>query len=484
MQRLPTVVPALDGSVGIELTSFDCFIEHESRPAFECRYTARSEVRAGRLYIAVVFVGDLDRVLLHAYDLPRSTDVRESIQAYAVARIGEYLDTNGLSLIRNQSQFLIKCLPSQFKLWRERVPADVDQIEQYIRYSLYWSWRFAQEEYEFSVSDALRLGISIQQLGQVARLGEGVEWEVIDRSPERLSLRPTQRLLRAEKDRRASARNRSAHLVDNDHNQMSTLRLFISHSSKDVGYVEALINLLRSGLNLPADQIRCTSVDGYRLPAGADSKATLRGEIHASEAFIGVVSKDSLQSQYVMFELGARWGAGKHLIPLLAPGTTFQDLSGPMAGLNALEGYSAPQLQQLVQDLASALDVKPSSPAAYYRQLEHVLTFRSESPSPVEAATSEQRTGLELSPEAAEMLRVAASDPQGAIYCTRMNIGTHIQSNGKVFGNSDSHRDMVKWEGAIRHLTERRLLREINKDAFEVTEAGYEWVDNNRMTVG
>ena len=58
------------------------------------------------------------------------------------------------------------------------------------------------------------------------------------------------------------------------------IQLFISHSSADVDVAAALIDLLRSALNLPATAIRCTSVDGYRLPGGADTNAQLRREVN------------------------------------------------------------------------------------------------------------------------------------------------------------------------------------------------------------
>jgi len=51
------------------------------------------------------------------------------------------------------------------------------------------------------------------------------------------------------------------------------LLVFISHSRKDVDLATALIDLLRDGLGLRTNQIRCSSVDGYRLPVGSTRKA-------------------------------------------------------------------------------------------------------------------------------------------------------------------------------------------------------------------
>src|SRR5262245_7038271 len=114
------------------------------------------------------------------------------------------------------------------------------------------------------------------------------------------------------------------------------IRLFISHSSADVTLARQVVDLFRSSLNLRATEIRCTSVDGYRLPGGANTNAQLRLEVHDAQVLIGIISAASLTSQYVLFELGARWGAGRPLIPLLAPGTPTSVLDGPLSVLNAI----------------------------------------------------------------------------------------------------------------------------------------------------
>jgi len=93
--------------------------------------------------------------------------------------------------------------------------------------------------------------------------------------------------------------------------------LFISHSSADHMIVEAFINFLEKsfvGENKP--QIRCTSVEGYKLALGDTPKTKLPPEI-SSSLVICLLTPRSLQSPWVLFELGAAWGLASRVIPLL-----------------------------------------------------------------------------------------------------------------------------------------------------------------------
>ena len=81
----------------------------------------------------------------------------------------------------------------------------------------------------------------------------------------------------------------------------------------------------------------------------------------------------SLASAYVLFELGALWGAGKPLAPLLAPGMTSHALRGPIAGLNALSCESPAQLHQFVHDLSNVLGIQPEAPQVYQAKIDSVV---------------------------------------------------------------------------------------------------------------
>jgi predicted RNA-binding Zn-ribbon protein involved in translation (DUF1610 family) len=163
----------------------------------------------------------------------------------------------------------------------------------------------------------------------------------------------------------------------------TNIRLFISHSSRDVTFVQALIDLLRAALNLDVSQIRCTSVDGYRLQGGANTNEQLKQEVHDAEAFIGVISDESIKSLYVVFELGARWGANRSLIPLMAPGANTDVLGGPLAGINSLSSTNRSQLNQLLDDLSRELSLSLQPASSFQRQIDAIINLPTKTPSEI-----------------------------------------------------------------------------------------------------
>lgn len=160
------------------------------------------------------------------------------------------------------------------------------------------------------------------------------------------------------------------------------MRLFISHSSADLTVVEAVVDLIRAALPIAPHDLRCTSLEGYRLPGGVSVDERLRQEIHDAQSFVGLVSHRSLRSTYVVFELGARWGAGRHLVPLLAPGVPASVLEAPLSTLNTLSCDSRAQLHQLIADLATTLGIEAHAPAAYQRQIERLVGLPPATPEP------------------------------------------------------------------------------------------------------
>jgi len=158
----------------------------------------------------------------------------------------------------------------------------------------------------------------------------------------------------------------------------SELDIFISHSSSDKIFVEKLIELLRSSLNISTQRIRCSSVDGYRLSVGVNTDEQLRKEVDDAEILIGVITPSSMKSAYVLFELGARWGAKKKMFPVLACGADPSILGGPLKAVNSLDCNSASQIHQLIDEISSTLKVSKESPALFQNQIDQLIKTNAE----------------------------------------------------------------------------------------------------------
>lgn len=148
-----------------------------------------------------------------------------------------------------------------------------------------------------------------------------------------------------------------------------SLDVFISHSSQDSDVAEVLIDLLESALDLPSDSIRCTSVDGYRLPGGVSTDESLRREVHNSKVLIGLITPNSMESPYVLFELGARWGSSRPMFPVLAKGAEHEILGGPLEGLNVLNGNREAELHKLVEEIADVLALDSGKSSRYKKYI-------------------------------------------------------------------------------------------------------------------
>jgi hypothetical protein len=131
--------------------------------------------------------------------------------------------------------------------------------------------------------------------------------------------------------------------------------VFISHASVDTALAAAVVHLIEVRTKLTEDLIRCTSLDGYRFEAGVEFNEALRREVFDAAALVALLTPHSLSSTYVLFELGARWGARKDLMPLLGCGATAVLVKGPLTGLNVLDLAQRGQTITFIEQLAKTV---------------------------------------------------------------------------------------------------------------------------------
>ena len=154
--------------------------------------------------------------------------------------------------------------------------------------------------------------------------------------------------------------------------------LFISHSSEDTKLAEAFVELLKNALPIPPEKIRCTSVLAHSFPYGTDGVEQARLEVLSAPIVIGLITPSSTQSHWVLFELGARWGQRKPLFSILAGGAGVDLLPGPIRSDHALKDVTNPAVVKFVDELASHLDIKPSSSWKYSKYVDAFVTCSQE----------------------------------------------------------------------------------------------------------
>lgn len=105
-------------------------------------------------------------------------------------------------------------------------------------------------------------------------------------------------------------------------------KIFISHSSNDVGYVKAIVELLES-IGLGEGEIICSSVDAYKIPLGKSIYDYLAEQFQNYNLHIlFVLSKNYYASIASLNEMGAAWVLKHRYDAILLPGMQFDDIKG------------------------------------------------------------------------------------------------------------------------------------------------------------
>ena len=150
-----------------------------------------------------------------------------------------------------------------------------------------------------------------------------------------------------------------AHLaaIEAEASRVSSPKIFVSHRHKDHEIAKALTETIRNAFEVEPREIRCTSVQPYRLPFGKNTAERLRDEIGKAQVVLGILSPDTAESSYVMFELGAAWSQRIYTCPLLSRGAEFGHIPGPIFDLAPARLWEASDCHQLLDNLEAELDL-------------------------------------------------------------------------------------------------------------------------------
>ena len=183
MKTYPFVVASTNGDLALEIFKFRS-VDAVERPRCTIVFLLGSHSTGWRDQTAESTLQRISLVFpLQALGLPVCKDRQTTFEAAAVAAVGDYLDEKGIPPAGGpeNSVLTIECFSDQFDTWRERPPASDDTVESYLRSHLYWAWKFGHENWSASISDRVRLNLTISRIDRMVSIYAAI--------PGRLSLR-------------------------------------------------------------------------------------------------------------------------------------------------------------------------------------------------------------------------------------------------------------------------------------------------------
>lgn len=108
------------------------------------------------------------------------------------------------------------------------------------------------------------------------------------------------------------------------------LRIFLSYTTADTIYAHKLRSLLSQRPNL---RIFTTET----LSAGEDWESKLKDELSQCDIFVVLLSSNSVNSNWVLHELGAAWALNKPIIPIVIYPEVFSKIPLPLHGIKFIE---------------------------------------------------------------------------------------------------------------------------------------------------
>lgn len=105
------------------------------------------------------------------------------------------------------------------------------------------------------------------------------------------------------------------------------MKIFISHRHSDQIAAEALVDFLED-LQVPSEEIVCTSVPGHLVPNGEKVYDWLRKQFDTDLHVIFLLSHSFYKSPDCLNEMGAAWVTKAKADAILLPGFNPEDISG------------------------------------------------------------------------------------------------------------------------------------------------------------
>lgn len=134
-------------------------------------------------------------------------------------------------------------------------------------------------------------------------------------------------------------------------------KIFISHSKKDMTYVQEIINVLGT-IGVESDRIFCSSYEGYGNPLGANYLDALKKELQGDVLVLFMLSHNFFDSKIGLCEMGAVWILAQEQIPIYIPPFTAEDVKGVFPAAQGMYINNSTQLLLLKERIEKEFHIQ------------------------------------------------------------------------------------------------------------------------------
>ncbi len=251
-------------------------------------------------------------------------------------------------------------------------------------------------------------------------------------------------------------------------------KIFISHSSRDKGYVTYFTDLLEY-IGLKKEQLFCSSVPGYGIPLGEDIYDYLKQQFKIYDLYvIFILSTNYYESIACMNEMGAAWVLQNKYTIILLPEFEFCEIKGAINPRRIALSFNddkieiKEKLNQLKDALVQEFKLDLVSNIRWEEKRDDFIATVLQFDLPLTA----------ISPYALNLLQAACEAEDETILRCRTLSGMYIQVDGQDFITSQEQRKIAKWEGYLEELLDNSLIKaqDPRGNIFVVTKKGYDLI--------
>lgn len=157
------------------------------------------------------------------------------------------------------------------------------------------------------------------------------------------------------------------------HEPIGPKKIFISHSKKDLVYVQEIINILDL-IGVESNRIFCSSYEGYGNPLGANYLDALKKELQGDVLVMFMLSHNFFDSKIGLCEMGAVWILAQEQIPIYIPPFTAEDVKGVFPAVQGMHINNRTQLLLLKARIEKEFNIqKRILEVRWHQQIERSL---------------------------------------------------------------------------------------------------------------